>query len=66
MIWRKVNLASVNRARVWEHSEPLSEGYRGWSPLRKFFGSKEHLEWYRIDLNAAKIFTVQDYKHIKN
>ena len=30
--------------------------------LRKLSGSKEHLDWLKIDLNAAKIITVQDYK----
>ena len=28
--------------------------------LRKLSGSKEHLDWLKIDLNAAKIITVQD------
>ena len=35
-------------------------------PLRKFLGSKEHLNWLKIDLNAAKITTIQDYKHAQN
>ena len=26
----------------------------------------EHLDWLKTDLNAAKIITVQDYKHKKN
>ena len=33
--------------------------------LRKFLGSKEHLVWLKIDLNAAEIITVQNYKHKK-
>ena len=32
----------------------------------KFSGSKECLDWGKIDLNAAKIITVQDYKRTKN
>ena len=32
-------------------------------PLRKFLESKEHLDWLKVDLNAAKIITIQDYKH---
>ena len=32
--------------------------------LRKLSGSKEHLDWLKIDLNAAKIITVQYYKCI--
>ena len=58
IISRKASVASVNRAGG---SEPLSRGFRGWSPIRKFLGSKEHLDWLKIDLNALKIKTVQDY-----
>ena len=47
-------------------SEPLSRGFRGWSPLRKLLGSKEHLDWLKIDLNAVEIRTVQDYIRTKN
>ena len=54
----KASVASFNRAG---RSEPLSRGFRGWSPLRKFLGSKEHLDWLKIDLNAVEIRTVQDY-----
>ena len=32
-------------------------------PLRKFLGSKEHLNWLKADLNAAEIITIKDYKH---
>ena len=38
---------------AWGCSEPLSMGFRGQSPLRKFLGSKEHLDWLKTDLNAA-------------
>ena len=31
----------------------------------KFSGSKEHLDWLKIDLNAAKVITAQDYKYTK-
>ena len=43
----------------WEHNqrsvvsvngagwlEPFRRGFRGWSPLRKFLGSKEYLDWF--------------------
>ena len=59
----KASVASFNRAGM---SEPLSRGFRGWSPLRKFLGSKEHLDWLKIDLNAVEIRTVQDYIRTKN
>ena len=55
IISRKASVASVNRAGG---SEPLSRGFRGWSPIRKFLGSKEHLDWLKIDLNTVKIRTV--------
>ena len=47
IISRKVSIASVNRAG----------GSRGaLSPSAVFFlGFKEHLEWFKIDLNATKI-----------
>ena len=51
---------------VWGHSEPHNQGFRGRSSLRKFLGSKEHLDWLKIDLNVAKIITVQDYKCTKH
>ena len=47
----KARVASVNRAGG---SEPFSRAFRGWSPLRKFFGSKEHLDWLKKDLNAVR------------
>ena len=33
---------------------------------KKLLGSKEHPDWYKRDLNAAEIITVQDYKCTKN
>ena len=63
IISRKASVASVNRAGG---SEPLNRGFRGWSPIRKFLGSKEHLDWLKIDLNAVEIRTVQDYIRTKN
>ena len=61
IINRKVSVASFNRAGgVWGCSETPA------GPLRKFLGSKEHLNWLGIDLNEAKIINVQDYKHAQN
>ena len=63
----KASVASVNGAGGSErHSEPLSRGFRRWIPLRKFLGCKEHLDWLKIDTNAAKIRTAQDYIRTKN
>ena len=39
-----------------------TEGYQ----VIKFLGSKEHLGWLKINLNAAEIITTQDYKCTKN
>ena len=55
---RKSTVASTNGAG-W--SEPLSRRFKGWNPLRKYIGSKEHLDWLEIDLNTAEIRTVRDY-----
>ena len=41
------------------------QGVKGCCPLRTFVGYKYHLDWIKIDLNVAKIITVQDYKHFK-
>ena len=59
----KASAAIFHRAG---RSESLSRGFRGWSTLRKFLGSKEHLDWLKIDLNAVEIRTVQDYIRTKN
>ena len=58
IISRKASVASIRGAG---RSEPLSRGFNGWSPLRKFVGSKEHLDWLKIDSNAVEIRTVKDY-----
>ena len=44
------------------YSEPLSGSFRGEALVRKFLGSKEPLDWLKIDLNVAEIITVQGYK----
>ena len=38
-----------------------NEFFIGQSSLRKFLGSKEHLDWFKIDFNAAEITIVQNY-----
>ena len=38
--------------------EPLRRFFRGQLHLRTFLGSEEHLDWLKIDLNAAEIITV--------
>ena len=71
IICEKASIASVSGAGGGGGGSggtlsPFSRGFKGWSSLRKFLGSKEHLDWLKIDLNAAKIITVQDNKGTKN
>ena len=65
----KASIASVNGAQGSGGggvcSESLSGDFRGLHPLRKFLGAKEHLDRLKIDLNATKIITVQNYKCTK-
>ena len=57
----KLSVVRVNGAGgVWGCSETPA------GPLKKFLGSKEYLNWLKIDLNAPKIITVQDYKQAQN
>ena len=50
---------------AWGCSGTPAGGFRWWSTLRKFLGSKEHLYRLKIDLKVAEIIIVQDYKHTK-
>ena len=65
-----------SRSEYNQQKSECSEGQWSWwiwgcfetpsGPLRKFLGSKDHLNWLKIDLNAAEIITIQDYKHAQN
>ena len=57
----KASVASVNGARRLEGASSLSS-----EVFRIFLGSKEHLDWLNIDLNAVEIITAQDYERTKN
>ena len=57
---KKVSIASFNGARGFGGSAS-SASFRGWSTLRKFSGSNEHLHWFKIDFNVPEIITVQNY-----
>ena len=52
-IREKASVASINGA-----------GGLWWGRCNKFSGTKEHLDWFKIDLNAAK--TIINYKRTKN
>ena len=63
----KASVASINEDEgSGGHSEPLSRRFEGRSSLRKFLGSKKHLDWPKIALNVVEISTVQDYRRTKN
>ena len=61
IISRKASEVSVNRAGG---SGGTLSSFRGQNPQIKFLGSKKHLDWLQIDLNAAKT-TAQDSMHKK-
>ena len=62
----KVSVANVNEACGSGGVLRPQWGFRRQSPLGKFLASKWHLDWLKIDLNAAEITTVQYYNHTKN
>ena len=45
---------------LWGCSKIPAGEVRGRSPLRRSLGSKEHLDWVKIDINAVEIIIVQD------
>ena len=52
----KASAARINRAAGSEGTLcPSAGGLGSGDPLRKFLSSKEHLDWLKIDLDAAKI-----------
>ena len=65
VIGGKVSVESVNGAGWSGVFCDLTRGFSGQSTLRKFLGSKEHIDWLKIDLNAAELITVQNYKYKK-
>ena len=54
----KASIASINKAGSsggGGGGGALSTDFRGQSSLRKLLDSKEHLDWLKIDSNAAKM-----------
>ena len=65
IIGGKVSIASVNRAG-WPGGVLRPHwGFRGWSGLKKISGSKEQLDWLKVDFSVTKVITVQDYNNNK-
>ena len=59
---QKGSVASVNRAGG---SEPFRRGFRGWSPMRKFLGSKEYLDWFNTTGKTVLLNSVQEFIEIQ-
>ena len=55
----KANVAAAIKAGESGGTLSPSAGVLG--TLRKFLGSKKHLDWLKIDLHVAAIITVLDY-----
>ena len=50
----KLSISSVNGARISGGVLSPQRSFKGQSPQIKFLGSKWHLHWLKIDLNAAE------------
>ena len=62
----KASAANVDEAgRFYGCSNTHSGGFRGSSPLGKCLGSREHVDWFKIDLNAAELLfkTINTHTH---
>ena len=71
IISRKANVAVLSAPQGLPQSprDALSSSagiLRGRSPQRNFLGFKDHLDWLKTDLTAAKIITVHSNKCTKN
>ena len=62
-VWRALTEVALSELGVLS---PSAGDLGGAVPLGKFVGSKEHLDWLKIDLNAVEINIVQDYICTKN
>ena len=56
--------ASTELGDLWRAINPQRKKSKEVA-LPKFSGSKEHLDWLRINLNKARIINVQNYKRTK-
>ena len=66
IICEKVSIVSINGAAGSRGVLRPQWGFRGQSTQRKFLGSKVLLDWFKIDLDAAEVIIVQDYKYKTN
>ena len=59
------SIANINRLEgSGDTLSPSVGGFRGQSYLRKFLDPNRPLDWQKIDMNSAKIITVQGYNVI--
>ena len=56
---KRKSIASIKRAGG---SEPFRRGFRGQSPLRRFLGSKEYLDWLK-NTGKTLLYSIQ-YKNL--
>ena len=66
IIGGKVSVASIIRVRGSGGVLRPQWGFRGQSTRKKILGSKEQLNWLKVDFNVAKVIAVQDYNNNKN
>ena len=59
-----MNAAEITTVQYCKHTKLLSMGIQRAKQV-KFLGFKEHLDWLKIDFDAAKIITVQNYNNRK-
>ena len=66
IISRNSSIANINRSEGSGSTlSPSVVVIGGQSPLRKSLAPNKHLDWVKVDLNAAKIVAVQGYKCTK-
>ena len=59
-----MNAAETTTVQYCKHTKLLTMEIQRAKQV-KFLGFKEHLDWLKIDFNAAKIITVQNYNNNK-
>ena len=59
IIHGKASVMSIKETAL----SPLVGGFWGYSSLRTFFGSIDHLDWLKIDLNRAEINSEWKYTY---
>ena len=67
IITGNTNILNINRSEGSGGTLSPSVGVLGGrAPLENFLAPNKYLDWLKIDMNSAKIITVQGYKYTKN